>query len=160
MLFKALAFTLLLSPSVGHAFDASAHIDLGQCWGGGDISDELWCMEEQLWQCEGVVDELGLGTANGLYSCSHEVFSQVDQRLNELYPSLVTQVRFLDNGMPPENNEELLREAQRNWVSYRDTMCELKPTLGRTNSGYDAVVAECAAELTVMQIHTLLRYVP
>lgn len=138
-------------------FDPEPHLYLQQCW---DIalSSQLDCLDSQLASCDMAADASGVPTSNGRYACGHEIFEQVDARLNMFYPVFIANAKFADveSGYAPFR-EEMVRSAQRKWIDYRDEMCNVRTSWARTGSGADSVIAFCSARLTLIQLDVLLR---
>jgi len=133
-------------------FDPELHLNLDGCFD-ESLSENLACLRQAVDTCSGFTGYLG--TAGGEYYCSYAAFEIVDAELNRVYPdylNVANQSLYSESG---RRGKDLLREAQRAWVTYRDAMCEITPSLNMINSGYDAVVDDCRSRLTLMQMETL-----
>jgi uncharacterized protein YecT (DUF1311 family) len=134
-------------------FDADVHLNLSGCFD-GSVGENLACFNTVLERCEGFTQDLG--TAGGQYYCSQVAFEMVDRELNRVYPAYLKAAEHNAYGAERQaQSEEQLRAAQRAWVSYRDAMCEVQASWAAIGPGRDAVVDDCRARLTIMQLETL-----
>mgnify|MGYP001358073093 CR=1 FL=1 len=134
-------------------FDAELHLNLKGCFG-ASIGENLACLSHALETCHGFTNDLS--TAGGYYYCSYVAFEKVDAELNRHYSGYVNAAAQNAWGeVRRAESEELLRAAQRAWVSYRDAMCEVSPRWSGIGPGFDAVVDDCRSRLTLMQLETL-----
>ena len=85
--------------------------------------------------------------------CGQAAFAEADAALNETYGLALTQARVLTErlaleGAPLETPaEEMLRDAQRAWVAFRDAACAAEATLGGTEAA-ELVALDCLTRLT------------
>ncbi|CUH66086.1 hypothetical protein TL5118_01600 [Thalassovita autumnalis] len=158
--FLAVVMIAFGSLSPANAFDASRHLKLASCEFGDPTKFED-CAKLERERCQRVVDRLSLSTAGGLYACGDEYGQQADMLLNRHYKKAVAVAREADrqwNGHV--EREQMLREAQRSWIVYRDKTCEINASWRRIMGGMDSVIADCVAELSIKQIQVLSSSVP
>lgn len=149
----AVAMTI---PAAAVAFDAERHLDLQACRF-VDPAELIDCAKHQREQCQKAVDALSLSTAEGVYACGPEYFSQADLLLNETYRVSITKAQHADKEWADSiDREDMLRIAQRAWISYRDATCQIRADWHRIGSGYDSAIADCAADLSLHQIQVLV----
>lgn len=67
------------------------------------------------------------GTTADMIDCSGEASSRMDKRLNQLYNTLMKKL--------PKSKQELLRNAQRKWLAWRDAELSLSYALDPNEGG-------------------------
>ena len=98
-------------------------------------------------------------------TCARAALEAADGELNLAYGLAMTEARVLTdtyalNGEPLGTPaEDLLRQAQRDWIAFRDAACAAEATLG--GSEWEGIVAlECLTRLTLRRTEDLSRFVP
>lgn len=76
-----------------------------------------------------------------------EAYANEDKDLNETYGNLI-------KNLDPEN-QELLRQAQRSWIKYRDDECRFRSADSAGGSIYPMMVSGCLADITHQRIKQL-----
>jgi len=74
-------------------------------------------------------------------------YADEDKKLNETYGSLL-------KNLDPEN-QDLLRQAQRSWIKFRDDECRFRSADSVGGSVHPMMVSGCLAELTHRRIKQL-----
>jgi uncharacterized protein YecT (DUF1311 family) len=105
--------------------------------------------------CIGVVQKPCLDTPDGqstlgMRDCSNRETAVWDERLNKAYKALLHQLGDIDaerNGKKLKG-ADLIREAERAWVSFRDKQCDVTglPMEGGTGAG--VLIDDCYLEQT------------
>jgi uncharacterized protein YecT (DUF1311 family) len=140
----ALAF-----PGLALAFEANDQIDMAAC-------NSAQCVEDQILACAEVGD-----AGDGYRSwriCAMVAFEQSDLLLNEFYEHILEVTKDVEQSLSESaytGQEVLLRRSQRAWLEVRDSTCELNVLYGAIMSGYDSVVDQCKARLTMQRIGDL-----
>ncbi|MGZ2258818.1 lysozyme inhibitor LprI family protein [Roseobacter sp. A03A-229] len=82
--------------------------------------------------------------------CAGLAAEAADQELNAVWKSAVTVARTRDtsdqSGAPP--SEDILREAQRSWISFRDQACSAEATVARGGTMASQLFLICLERLT------------
>lgn len=72
--------------------------------------------------------------------CAADAYAQADKLLNETYKDVMSK-------LDPARHEPL-KQAQRDWIKYRDSHCKSEASSVQGGSLYGAVFNGCMAELT------------
>ncbi|MCK0166821.1 DUF1311 domain-containing protein [Jannaschia sp. S6380] len=141
---------LLSNPAV--AQDPSRLLNLEKCWEGG-LPEQLLCFDREFHACDIQLEHLGTG--EGRYMCYAETLVQADLHLNRVYARVIEKARQDDVEDGMYFREDILRDAQRKWVSYRDAQSQIGPSWARIMGGFESAIAFEAARITIVQAHTL-----
>ena len=79
-------------------------------------------------------------------ACGQERLRLADARLNAAYEDAMAAARALD--APPLPHADLLRDAQRHWIAFRDAACEAEAARNPGDATRTLVRLECLARLT------------
>lgn len=104
-----------------------------------------------LTECQDMPDNASIGM------CLDDVFKESDAQLNLKYQKLVSRLKTSSL----EENKELLSrlvKAQRAWITFKDTTCELEGMQMYGGSGQGLQVLSCHLEMTEKRIEDLIRY--
>jgi uncharacterized protein YecT (DUF1311 family) len=91
------------------------------------------------------------GNTHEMAACAREEFSKADQALNAAYQALLAELREADrsDGLAGEDTrEKRLRAAQRAWLAWRDSECNLRAVENFGGSLEVIMFPGCQAELT------------
>lgn len=82
--------------------------------------------------------------------CAKQEFTLADALLNDAYADARRTMRDLDTGLQDgrKGAEAALKEAQRAWITFRDTACEAEGFLVRGGTAEAMVIYGCLARLT------------
>ena len=82
--------------------------------------------------------------------CAAQAHAKADAALNAAFRLAVAQARRMDAGQPglTPSNEDMLRDAQRAWIPYRDKACASESTLARGGSMQNQLFYLCLERLT------------
>lgn len=104
-----------------------------------------------LTDCQDMPDNASIGM------CLDDVFKETDVQLNLKYQKLVSKLKTSSL----EENKELLSrlvKAQRAWITFKDTTCELEGMQMYGGSGQGLQVLSCLLDMTEKRIEDLNRY--
>lgn len=89
--------------------------------------------------------------------CAAQQYGYADEDLNLAYQLAITQAREMDQyisaGEVPA--EDMLRQAQRAWITFRDLACDLESTLARGGSMQPLIYYSCLERETRMRTESL-----
>lgn len=89
--------------------------------------------------------------------CAHQAYVLADEDLNLAYGMAIDMARsmdeYLQDGEVPA--EQLLREAQRAWITFRDKACELESTIVRGGSMQQLIYSSCLERETRARTESL-----
>ena len=89
--------------------------------------------------------------------CAHQAYLLADEDLNLAYGMAVDMARsmdaYLQEGEVPA--VELLRDAQRAWITFRDKACEVESTMFRGGSMQPLIYATCLERETRARTESL-----
>jgi uncharacterized protein YecT (DUF1311 family)/uncharacterized protein YgiM (DUF1202 family) len=101
--------------------------------------------------------------------CARISYEAADGRLNQVYQQITT---LLDSDQyrqdiiemesplyPYGEQKQLLIEAQRSWILFRDKQCNLETFFNRGGTGFTSYESGCLERLTTQRIETLVEYV-
>ncbi|WP_165772025.1 lysozyme inhibitor LprI family protein [Niveispirillum lacus] len=91
--------------------------------------------------CENAVDQAAMNT------CAAEAYAQADKQLNERYKEVMA---TLDPA-----RQDALKQAQRDWIKYRDSHCKAEAAAVQGGTMYGAVLNACLAETTKDRVEKL-----
>ncbi|MEM8592811.1 MAG: lysozyme inhibitor LprI family protein [Pseudomonadota bacterium] len=92
--------------------------------------------------------------------CAYAAWQEADAQLNDAYRLAIAKARRIDSFDPalprraggPETDgvstEEMLRRAQRAWITFRDAACLVDSDIARGGSMQPLLFSSCAASLT------------
>jgi len=82
--------------------------------------------------------------------CAAEDFQEADRELNRVYQQAIAFMKELDRDQINElfGAEEALRQAQRQWIKFRDAACTAEGFLFRGGTMEPFIVSGCLARLT------------
>lgn len=86
-----------------------------------------------------------------LQACTQQAYEAADVRLNEVYRTALAGLG--------DRETEMLREAQRAWVRFRDTECSFQRALWQGGTGAGYAEFECLRQLTLRRAEDLQRVV-
>lgn len=84
-----------------------------------------------------------------MIACEHQELAAADKRLNEVYRNLVAVVK------DDEKKMNLLRDAQRKWIAFRDALCRLEGDSARGGTLEPLLETACLATQTKDQVRRL-----
>ena len=92
--------------------------------------------------------------------CAAQDHAAADAALNAAYQTAVAAARQMDEYVPglTPSNEEMLREAQRAWIPYRDAACAAESNLARGGSMQNMLFYLCLERLTRERTRDLLYF--
>ena len=93
--------------------------------------------------------------------CSYQDFLAADVLLNEEYQRAVAFAKRLDGYVPADlvGAESSLRQAQRDWIVFRDSACTAEGFVARGGTMESLLVSSCKAVLTRQRTKALRGYV-
>lgn len=93
--------------------------------------------------------------------CAYQDFLAADVLLNEEYQRAVAFAKRLDGNVPDDllGAESSLRQAQRDWVAFRDSACTAEGFVARGGTMESLLVSGCKAVLTRQRTKSLRGYV-
>lgn len=82
--------------------------------------------------------------------CAALEFQAADRELNKVYRGAIAFMKQIDTDQPEElvGAEDALRQAQRDWIRFRDGACEAEGFLFRGGTMEPLIVATCLTRLT------------
>lgn len=81
--------------------------------------------------------------------CAARAYEAADEDLNLAYRLAIDWARRMDAGMTwTPTTEEMLRDAQRAWIPFRDAACAAESTQMRGGTGQNMVYYTCLERLT------------
>ena len=100
--------------------------------------------------------EAGKSTV-GYGACMSAEWQDWDDRLNEIYSVVLQQQRTFGEDLKAHNPafpnpDEVMRDMQRAWISYRDLACEWEYLQWSGGTGAGPASAECMMRLTAEQV--------
>jgi len=92
--------------------------------------------------------------------CANQDYLAADRVLNKEYQRAIAFAKQIDSVLPEYlyGAEEALRQAQRNWIPFRDAACDAEGFIARGGTMEPQVVAGCLAFLTRQRTETLVNY--
>ena len=99
-------------------------------------------------------------TQSAMNACAYKDFQAADAELNEYWKFAVAAARsrdeYLAEGEIP--SEDMLREAQRTWIKFRDQACLAQSTLARGGSLQPLLQYTCLYTKTQYRIQDLISF--
>lgn len=89
------------------------------------------------------------GNTRQMIACEQEELARADKKLNEVYRSVVAVVK------EDEKKLNLLRDAQRKWIAFRDALCRLEGDSARGGTLEPLLETACLATQTKDQVRRL-----
>lgn len=81
--------------------------------------------------------------------CASKAYEAADADLNLAWKIAMSQARRMDQDMDYDpTNADLLRDAQRKWIAFRDAACTAESTLMRGGSAQNMLYLGCLEKLT------------
>jgi uncharacterized protein YecT (DUF1311 family) len=89
--------------------------------------------------------------------CAHQDWEKADLELNTVYKAALEKMRETDGNLPDylKGAEDMLRDAQRAWIPYRDAACDAYGFLARGGTMEPMLIYGCRADLTRTRIEEL-----
>jgi len=89
--------------------------------------------------------------------CAYQNFLAADEMLNEEYQRAIAFAKIMDADLSDDlkGAERMLRQAQRDWIKYRDSACEAVQFLARGGTLEPVLVSSCKAKLTRQRTEVL-----
>jgi len=83
--------------------------------------------------------------------CAEQDWQAADAELNQVYKSVMADMKSMDQTLPPElqGAAETLRDAQRAWITFRDTNCRLAGYPMRGGSSEPLLIYGCLRQMTL-----------
>ena len=99
-------------------------------------------------------------TQADMTSCAAQDADRADAALNAAYRVAIAQARRMDAGQPglSPSFEEILRDAQRAWIPFRDAACSAEASLARGGSMSSMLFYLCVEKLTQRRTDDLTYY--
>lgn len=89
----------------------------------------------------------------GMVMCNMEALAAADDELNKSYQSIMEEYKGSDKDFTEIRNR--LRNAQRAWINFRDSDCELKGIDMLGGTGERVIVTGCHASTTIKRVKDL-----
>ncbi len=103
-----------------------------------------------LWPVAAIADDCTAPqTQQAMNSCAAQAYDEADAELNVIYRRAVDAADSLPDG------EEMLRDAQRAWIAFRDAACDLEALSTEGGSMQPLIFASCLERLTWARIDDL-----
>ena len=101
----------------------------------------LWTQEVDCAKAEAQVE---------LNFCAEEDWKTQDEELNAAYKLAMAVMKEIDAGLPEDQRgaASYLRQAQRDWIAFRDNACAAEGFLMRGGSAEPMLIYGCLARLT------------
>lgn len=89
--------------------------------------------------------------------CAGRAAEAADQTLNETWQRAIEVVKTRDTADPgyDPSSEQILREAQRSWISFRDQACSAEATIARGGTMASQLFLICLERLTLRRTEDL-----
>lgn len=119
------------------------HVVLLLCLATPTVAQELNCAEPV--------------TQLEMTGCASRAAEEADGALNETWQLAIEAVKQSDAANPgyEPSSEEILREAQRSWISFRDQACSAEATIARGGSMASMLFLMCLERLTLRRTEDL-----
>jgi uncharacterized protein YecT (DUF1311 family) len=98
------------------------------------------------------------GSTIELAACAQASFERADRELNIVYSRLMRKAQTMDKSGAPDDLDKAVdrvRKAQRAWVAWRDTECQLRSLVNKGGSIERIEWPSCSAELTQERVKVL-----
>jgi uncharacterized protein YecT (DUF1311 family) len=111
------------------------------------IADERWAIAQEI-DCSDPQDQ------SSMTQCAFKAWEEADKELNDRWKIAIGEARdadaemksWGDDGRP--GHEETLRNAQRSWITFRDSQCEYEGFEARGGTMEPMLVGLCLERLT------------
>jgi uncharacterized protein YecT (DUF1311 family) len=95
--------------------------------------------------------------------CAEQDWMDADAELNRVYKAVMAEMKAMDQSLPPElqGAATTLRDAQRAWIAFRDTNCNLAGYPMRGGSAEPLLIYGCLRQMTLdrtRQLQDLVAY--
>ena len=98
-------------------------------------------------------------TQTEMTQCASLAYEAADQDLNLAYRIAMDQARRMDSyAAYTPTNEDLMRDAQRKWIPFRDAACSAESTLARGGTMQSQLFLMCMERLTRTRTEDLRLY--
>jgi uncharacterized protein YecT (DUF1311 family) len=96
-------------------------------------------------------------TQMDMNACASRAYASADAQLNHVWKSAIRAAKLRDEYLPNGDtpSEELLRTAQRSWITFRDQACLAESTVVRGGSIQPLMQYVCLERLTLNRIESL-----
>lgn len=84
--------------------------------------------------------------------CAGQAYGKTDAELNAAYKQITARLK------DDRDTSKLLRDAQRNWLAFRDAECAFSTSASAQGSVYPTLVAQCRDGLTHTRVTDLKAY--
>lgn len=82
--------------------------------------------------------------------CAQNLSKEADKKLNELWPKVLG--IFNDNYTNASDLKDTLRQAQREWIKFRDTTCQAESNIYQGGSLANLLYVQCTCAVTESRI--------
>ncbi|MFY8093855.1 MAG: lysozyme inhibitor LprI family protein [Niveispirillum sp.] len=86
-------------------------------------------------------------TQAAMNQCAADMYAEADKQLNLTYKNLMAKLEA--------SRQEALKQAQRDWIKYRDSHCKSEAAAVQGGTLYGSVVNGCLAEETKLRLEKL-----
>lgn len=116
-----------------------------------------------LFPCAGFAQDLDCANATSqveMTGCAARAFERADADLNAAYQVAVADAKRVDAAEPSwdPSNFEMLRDAQRAWIPYRDAACAAESNWARGGTMQNMLFYICLERLTKRRADDLLLF--
>jgi uncharacterized protein YecT (DUF1311 family) len=82
--------------------------------------------------------------------CAERDWQAADAELNRIYKAVMADMKAMDQSLPPDlqGAAQTLRDAQRAWITFRDTNCRLAGYPMRGGSAEPLLIYGCLRQMT------------
>ena len=89
--------------------------------------------------------------------CAEQDWNTADAALNQAYKAAMAVMKDVDANLPASDQgaADYLRQAQRDWISFRDNACAAEGYMMHLGSAEPMVIYGCRARLTVQRTEDL-----
>jgi|UniRef100_UPI003BABFBEE uncharacterized protein YecT (DUF1311 family) len=89
--------------------------------------------------------------------CAEQDWQEADKALNEAYGEAMATMRRIDADLPADQTgaADMLRDAQRAWIAYRDKACAAYGYLAHGGTMEPMLIYQCNADLTAQRTEEL-----
>ncbi|MEY8839795.1 lysozyme inhibitor LprI family protein [Cribrihabitans sp. XS_ASV171] len=93
-------------------------------------------------------------------ACASLAYEAADGDLNAAWPLAMDMARRLDQSLQPDQKPavEILRDAQRQWIAFRDAACSAESLLARGGTMQNQLFYICMERLTRQRTEDLRRF--
>ena len=99
-----------------------------------------------------------LDTQIEMTQCAEEEWNAADAELNDAYRAAIDVMKQVDGNLPQTDRGavDFLRQAQRDWMSFRDNACAAEGYMMHLGSAEPMVIYGCRARLTKQRTEDLM----